>query len=246
MNVLGHPFVARKVFDNFGVDHLVGSWLPDLVLFSSESVFKHDEIHEGGEKFLDFLDENYHERRGLGLGMLAHGSHYGADGLSPWLEKEFQSSRRVVLQKIAVATPNLKGNEQVLNGRFHNFLWWGVDAQILRNETQFVNQLKLLVPSMGIDQVSELLAECFEKSVKDVEKVVHELLDVVTVERLSSVKGLAEIWQSWAKGLRDRDDVDVEKCVEVFEDCSKLVEKDWRDILEYVTIEVESNLKPFV
>ncbi len=36
----------------------MGSYLPDIVPFVPNSVFEFEEIHEGGEKFLDFLDQH--------------------------------------------------------------------------------------------------------------------------------------------------------------------------------------------
>ena len=54
MNVLGHPYVAYRVFGRLDEWIVAGSWLPDLVPFVPDSVFEFEEIHESGERFLKF------------------------------------------------------------------------------------------------------------------------------------------------------------------------------------------------
>ncbi|MCG2686187.1 hypothetical protein L6258_02355, partial [Candidatus Parcubacteria bacterium] len=104
MNILGHPYVADESVGPLDKWLLTGSYLPDLVPFVPNSVFKFEEIHEGGERFLQFLDEHAPDKRNLALGMLTHGVKYGADKFSRDIEEQFEESREDLAKKIAAAS----------------------------------------------------------------------------------------------------------------------------------------------
>lgn len=55
MNVIGHPYIASKVFGRLTEDLVLGSFISDIVPFVPSSVFEFEEIHEGGEKFLELI-----------------------------------------------------------------------------------------------------------------------------------------------------------------------------------------------
>jgi len=243
VNILGHPYVADKSIWPLDKWLLTGSYLPDLVPFVPDSVFEFEEIHEGGERFLQFLDQHDPEKRNLALGMLTHGTEFGADKFSPDIENRFEKNREDLAKKIAEASG--VSIEVARGGRFHNFLWWGVDVQILRHEKEFMERLCGIVPQIDIPQTSTLLASCFEKEEAEVRRMLTRLFKPMVVENLTSVTGLAKIWKEIAKGLPEHDQVDVEATTTVFEDCANLLENDWRKILDRVTTEVRSNLEPF-
>jgi len=262
VNILGHPYVADKSIGPLDKWLLTGSYLPDLVPFVPDSVFEFEEIHEGGERFLRFLDRHDPEKRNLALGMLTHGTKFGADKFSPDIEKRFEKNREDLAKKIAAASGI--SIEVARGGRFHNFLWWGVDVQILRHEKEFMERLCKVLPQINIAQTSTLLASCFEKEEPEVRRMLTYLFKPMVVENLTSVTGLARIWKEiakglpehtsvtglariWkeiAKGLPEHDRVNIEATSTVFEDCANLLENDWRKILDRVTTEVRSNLEP--
>ena len=243
MNVLGHPFVAYKVLGDLNKWIVAGSWLPDLVPFVPDSVFEFEEIHEGGERFLRFLDQHYPDKRGLALGMLTHSVKFGADKFSRDIEKRFESVREKLAQMISESAG--VSLEVAYKGWFHNYLWWGVDIQILRHEKEFVQRMTTTVPQIDIAEISGLLATCLSKEESDVRRMLDWVFEPLTPENLSTVRGLARIWKKAVVGLPEQSRVDVGKTVEVFNFCADLLKDDWRDILEEVIKEVGKNVERF-
>lgn len=244
MNTLGHPYVAYKVFGRMNKFIAAGSFINDLVPFVPDSVFDFQEIHEGGEKLLGYLGQKHPEKKDLALAMLAHGTTYGADKFSKDLEIKYESYRKELVALIMQATPNL-AYDVVSKYRFHNFLWWGIDAHILESEPKFVNDLGVNLNSIEVEEVSELLAECFHKKTRDVVRMLNFLLDSFNSENLASINGLATIWKNVARGLPEKDDVNIQKTSEVFRFCATIVQDDWKTILADVIYEVRTNLSKF-
>jgi len=133
MNLIGHPYIAGKLFKSLNWYHIAGSYLPDIVPFVTTTTFSFEEIHEGGEKLYRYLIDEDPTAIGLAQGMLAHGVTYGADKFSRSLENRFAGQRRKIVDLILAATPNLT-RQQADQSRFHNFLWWGIDVLIMKNE----------------------------------------------------------------------------------------------------------------
>jgi len=240
MNVIGHPYVAFKVFGRLTEDLVLGSYLPDIVPFVPDSVFEFKEIHEGGEKFLKFLDESCLERRDLALGMICHGIKFGADKFSRDIEKRFEDRREEYGKRIADAS-NIS-LEMASRARFHNFLWWGVDVQLLRHRREFVEDLVEKILKIDVAPVAGLLAECFDKDVSAVQRDIDFLLKPLIPERFLSVRGLMGIWEDVAVGLPEKDQIDLEKTEQLFNDCAELVEDCWERILRKIIAEVGDNL----
>src|SRR3989344_7781293 len=234
MNYLGHPFVCKEIFEDFNQYHLVGSWLPDLWPFIDHKVLTYDNWHEGGEKMLRFLDHKYPEIKGIGLGMMAHGYTYGADRFNREIEERYADQRDEMTKKIVSATPNLVTQPKGLEGRFHNFLWWGVDVQLLRNEPSFIKQIQNLTTDIDRSELSGLIAEMTNKDRIEIDRLLSQLLDPLSAQKLSNIRGLAYIWQQVAKGLPERDQVLVPQCVDAFEYCADLVADECEDIVELV------------
>lgn len=241
MNVIGHPYVAFKALGRLTEDLVLGSYLPDIVPFVPNSVFEFREIHEGGKKFLDFLDKRRPEKRDLALGMLCHGDEFGADKFSKRIEERFEDQREELAERIAEASKI--SLEVASRARFRNFLWWGVDVQILKHRREFVEDLAEKVSELNIFEAAKLLAKCFGKNEADVVRDISFLLKPLTSERLLSVRGLVEIWKDMVAGLPEKDQVDVEKTKEIFENCAELVESSWEQVVKDTITEVRGNLQ---
>lgn len=237
MNVIGHPYVAFEVFGRLTEDLVLGSFLPDIVPFVPNSVFEFEEIHEGGEKFLDFLETHNPERRDLALGMLCHSE---ADKFSRGLEERFGDKRGELVKRIAEASKI--SLEIASRARFHNFLWWGVDVQILQHRREFVEGLAEKITQVDTGTAADLLAECFGKDVSAVEKDINFLLKPFTPERFLSVRGLAEIWKDMAVGLPEKDQVDIKKTEKLFTNCAHLLKDSWEEIVDEITVGVKAKL----
>lgn len=240
MNVIGHPYVAAKVVGRLTEDLVSGSYLPDIVPFVPNSVFEFEELREGGRKFLKFLDRHHPERRDLASGTLCHSE---ADKFSRNIEERFEDKREGLAKRIAEAS-NIS-LDIASRFRFHNFLWWGVDVQLLRHQREFVEDLAEKVSNLDVSTTAALLAECFDKDVSAVSRDVSFILKFLTPERLFSVRGLVEIWKNMAASLPEKDQIDIEKTEKLFNDCADLVENFWEEIVEEVIAEVGSNLQNF-
>ncbi len=220
MNVIGHPYAAFKVFGRLTGDLVLGSYLPDIVPFVPNSVFEFEEIHEGGEKLLP---------SDLGWGMICHRE---ADKFSRSVEERFEDQRKDLAKRIAEASKI--SLEVASRSRFHNFLWWGVDVQLLRHRREFVENLAKKISRLDVSIAVPLLAECFNKDVSAVSRDISFILKPLVPERLLSVRGLVEIWKDLAAGLPEKDQIDVAKTEQLFLDCADLVEDCWEEILNKV------------
>lgn len=240
MNLLGHPYVAWKIFRPFTWHHVVGSLLPDLVPFVTTTFFSFEEFHEGGEKFYRYLRENKPEAVGLAEAMLAHGIRFGADQYSRKLEEKYESARDELSKLILTATPNLN-YEMASKARFHNFLWWGIDVQILRHESDFLTELRESSRRVDLEEVADLVAACFAK---DRNEVIKLLLKVEPLFRsdYDSTEELARLWAIIARGLPEKDEVDIIKTAALFEYIAGLERDEWRQTLDEVVVGVRSNL----
>mgnify|MGYP001068768034 FL=1 len=229
MNVLGHPLVTTKVCGRMNPDLVLGSYLPDIVPFVPNSVFEFKEIHEGGLEFLHYLEENAPDRIDVALGMLCHSAKYGADKYSRMLEERFEDYRDCLGERIAEAS-NIS-LEVAKKARFHNYLWWGFDVQILRHREDFCGRLVYHISNIQEVEPAYQLAQYFDKDISLAWRDVDYILKPMTADRFWSVQGLAELWRDIASGLPEKDDVDVKKTVKIFEDCADLVEDCWEDVL---------------
>jgi len=241
MNVLGHPLLSTEVCSRMNPDLILGSYLPDIVPFVPRSVFEFEEIHEGGLKFLHYLEEKSPDRRDVALGMLCHSAEYGADKYSRMLEERFEEYKDCLGKRIAEASDI--SLEVAKKARFHNYLWWGFDVQILHHRTNFVEDLTQKITEIEISEPAELLARCFGKDKAAAERDIRYILKPFSQERFKSVRGLAEIWCDVAAGLPEQDNVDVEKTIQIFEDCADLVEDIWEDNLSLVVAGVKDLLE---
>lgn len=244
MNILGHSWIAVNAIPGKRDLLIIGSLLPESFPFIKDNPFSFEEIHEGGERLLEFLDRSYPGRRDLALGMLAHGKKFGADGFNQEIEKYADERREEFLQKIAACSAiSLK----FAGFRLHNFLWWGVDVWILKKYPEFVGEVQAALRKVDVEGISTLLAEAFEKEQSAVEKVIETLLKrIYRPEDLTSVEGLARTWARQAAGLPEKDRVNVAQTTTLFEECADLLKNDWRNIIGLVETRVGKNLRRLI
>ncbi len=241
MNILGHPLVTTEVCGRMSPDLVLGSYLPDIVPFVPNTVFEFEEIHEGGLEFLKYLEKHAPERRDVALGMLCHSAQYGADKHSRVLEERFEEHRDSLGKRIADAS-NIS-LEVAKKARFHNYLWWGFDVQILRNRENFCGRLVYHLSNIFETEPAHQLAKCFGKEISLAWRDVNYILKPMTPDRFWSVRGLVEIWRDSAAGLPENDDIDIKKTIGIFKDCANLVENCWEDVLQEVIETVRSSLE---
>jgi len=244
MNILGHSYVATHSVHGDNSLLIIGSLLPESFLFISNNPFSQEEIHEGGKKFLWFLRDTYPDKCDLALGMLSHGYNKGADKFNKEIEMYAGSQREKLLNEIAECSSiDLNTAEY----RLHNFLWWGVDVWILRKFPRFVEKIQRTLGGVDIGGISRLLSEAFGKKQQATERVMKILFREIYQPRdLTSIEGLTRIWARQAKGLPEKDRVDITKAVGVIRICVNLLKNEWKNYLEKVRVDVSKNLKVFL
>ena len=244
MNILGHAYVATEAVKGNRQLLILGSLLPESFPFVSGNPFGWEEIHEGGEVFLQFLKKKYFENQDLALGMMTHSAKFGADGWDKEIEKYVDAKKKKILEGISVASGvNLK----IAELRLHNFLWWGMDVWILRNYPDFVNEIISAIKDVKMEEISGLLAGCFNKNHSESKRTVEFLLkNVYQPQDLNTIGGLARIWRRQAAGLPEKDKVNPQKATALFEEIYLMFQNQWSKIMEEAIEMVKKNLKPFV
>jgi hypothetical protein len=241
MNIFGHSYVATRAVKGNNQLLIAGSLLPELSPFVANSPFTWEEIHEGGEKLLSFCRKEYPEMIDLAWGVLSHSAEYGADKFNKEIENYAGRNRDRLLLAIAQASSI---DTSVAASRLHNFLWWGVDVQILQNIPDFVSLVKKALSEVDIDLISKILSKAFTKNEKAVANLLRTLFkDIYRKEDLDSVEGLARVWSRQARGLPEGDIVDTQKAALVFNDCAEILKDSWETVLEKVVAETKQSLK---
>jgi hypothetical protein len=248
MNIIGHPYVAFKTWGKMDSYLAAGSHLPDIFPFASVSVFKFDEIHEGGEKLLTFLRKNYPDRIGLAVGMICHSVKYGADRFNSeignWLLTGKPTLKKSLSEKIADCSSI--DFETAKTARLHNYLWTGVDLYLLKNEKKFIDDLAKAHSEINLEEISDILARAFHKNKDNVRSVVDQFFNPFKSESLLfSVSELVKIWKRVLAGLPEKDNIDEKKTVLLFEEIYSIFEDQWKDILATTINEVRVKAKKF-
>ena len=208
MNLLGHSYIAVRVFPDGNKNLLIiGSLLPESFPFVENNSLTFEEIHEGGERFWEFLSKNYPEKQDLALGMLTHSVRFGADSFNKKIERYAEPFREELLRQIVDCSGvSLK----IAKARLHNFLWMGVDFWILKEFPELVKEVSQAIKSVNIEEISALLAAAFGKEREKVEKVFDFLFKkIYSPEDLTSREGLVRIWSRQVGGLPEKDKVEV-------------------------------------
>lgn len=240
MNILGHTYVAIKAVSGDRQLLVIGALLPESFPFIPNNPFCNEEIHEGGEALLRFLKKNYPQKKDLALGIMAHSR---ADNWNREIEEYASGQRAKLLREIAgVSRIDLKTAEF----RLHNFLWWGLDIWILKNKSEFRDEVAQVLKRVDVNGVSRLLTECFHKDYGEVQKTLKTLFkEIYRPEDLNSIEGFARIWARQAAGLPERDQVDILKAKNIIQECRDLLGDDVQELLNLVVKEVRGNLRKF-
>ena len=222
---------------------------PDIFPFASTTVFSFEEIHEGGEAVLSFLKRNYPKKTDLAIGMISHSVKYGADKfnseIEDWLLTEKPDLKKELVKKIVNCS--LLDTETAGKARLHNYLWTGVDLYILKNEKLFMDKLLIAHSEIKIDEVSDVLAKTFSKDEEKVKKTVFSILEpFYPPKTICSISGLVKIWKKAMAGLPEKDKIDEEKTIELFDEIYYHFENQWEEILNKVIKDVQLRMKKFI
>lgn len=243
MNILGHCWIAVNSIAGRRDLLIIGSLLPESFPFISGNPFGVGEIHEGGEVFLKYLEQKCPKLKDLAIGMMSHSVKFGADGWNKSVEKFAASSRQGLLEEIAEASGI---DLRIAEYRLHNFLWWGIDAWILRQYPDFVKEVKLAIETIDLKEVSSLLSGAFSKDRRAVTETLTTLFKkIYRPDDLDSVEGLTKIWSRQAAGLPEKDRIQVDKVTTIIQECATLLGDDWQNLVDLVTKETRNNLFQF-
>lgn len=241
MNILGHSYLATHTISGNKNLLIIGSLLPESFPFVPNNPFTEQEIHEGGEEFLDFLNKNYPTQRELALGILTHSSKFGVDNFNKSIKDYASKKREKVLKDIADCS---KIDLQIAESRLHNFLWWGVEIWILKSQSEFVKQVGQVLKEVNVEFFSKLLSDCFQKDYVQTKRTFEILFkEIYKPKDLNSIEGLVNIWKRQAAGLPEHDEINIQQTAKVFEECADLFKDNWKSILDSLVAQVENRLK---
>jgi len=244
MKVLGHSYIATRAIDGNRQLLITGGLLPEMLPYIPNDVFEYKELHEGGEKLLEYLDRNHSEKRDLALGLLSHGGEFGADKFSKQSELLVAKKRDRILREISEADAVSLETAKL---RLHNYVGLGIDWLLIQNEPGLVKEVQKVLRESDIEEISHLLAEGFEKDEAKVRVMIEALFrKIYRPEDITSVDGLARIWARQSAGLPEKDQVDIQKATKIIQECANLLEGKWKNYLASVVNSVRLNLKPFV
>ncbi len=238
MNIIGHPYVANLVLGRLNPQLVLGSYLPDIVPFVPDSVFTFEEIHQGGREFLKYLQTEEPGYVDLAYGMMIHAE---ADKYSRVIEDIYSGYRDELSREIAETSG--VSIDVARKSRFHNYLWWGVDLQILWNRRNFVLDLRDTLEEIDENtsgRTAVLLAECFDKSVQKTADTISTLIQPFEPTRFLTADGLAVMWRDIAAGLPEQDDVDSARTSELFKKCAFIVGNRWKEFVHKAVVSAAS------
>ncbi len=248
MNILGHPYIAFKVTGRINKYLAAGSHLPDIFPFASTTLFSFEEIHEGGERFLNYLNNNCPDKTDLAIGMIAHSVKRGADKFNSEIEDWLLFEKPDLKEELAkqIVDCSSVDIEIARKARLHNYLWTGIDLYVLKKEKTFMGDLTKAHLEMETDEISNILARAFLKDEDKVKKIVSSFFKPLYPPGIiCSVSGLAQIWKNVLAGLPENDKVDEEKTIKFFDKIYYLFENQWEEILDRVAKDVRFRMKKF-
>jgi len=249
VNILGHPYIAFRVNGRVNKYLAAGSHLPDIFPFASTTIFSFEEIHEGGERLLNYLNDNYPDKIDLAIGMIAHSVKYGADKFNPEIEDWLLSEKPDLKEELAKQIVDCSSVDIQIarKARLHNYLWAGIDLYVLKNEKVFVKNLAKAHSRLKLDEISTILSKSFLKDKGEVKTVIDSFFSPLEQsELLLSVSGLVRIWKEVLAGLPEKDRVSEEKTIKLFNKIYYLFEDRWEEILDRVAKDVELRMKKFI
>lgn len=246
MKALGHTFVAKEIFGE-SVLAVQGALLPEMVPYLARDIFEWSELHEGGEKLHEFLQKEEPESLDLSLGLLSHGITYGADKLN---DKEWRGGKGYAHQRaerLVYLMNDIHGpiSPKIALGWAHNYIELGLDLQIQENFPEVLQLAQAAVKEIEIDKIAEILAGCFGKDERKIAAALKILFgEIYTSENLTTVDGLARIWQGLSSRLPEMvQPMNLERGQIAIRKAKLLVEPDFREFLQEVVEDVRKNLR---
>lgn len=184
----------------------------------------------------------------LALGMLAHGYRHGADGfnrnIAAWLLSENKSLQKEIVQDIADCSA--VSLEVANKYRLHNYLWCGMDLYLLKKCSDFPVKLARINLSSYSKEVSNLLSLGLVLDSNEIQRMVNYFFSIFKPLFFTSEIGLVKIWKNFMAGLPEKDKIDREKTLSLFNKIYLLFEKRWEDILTAVIRNTSLNLGKFL
>lgn len=267
MNILGHCLIAlnmdnadRTLITRIGADNaddyerdlIIGALLPESCPFIADNPFSFDEIHEGGEVILKFLQEKYPARIGLALGMLSHSVKFGADSFNPVIETLVDggqctvsggSSCKTKDEVLAKIREAVGADEKTSKGLLHNFLWAGVDFWIFEKNKELIPLIQRAIMTLSIADTADMLAECFGKNKEKSRRMVETLFKkLYQPEDLFSQEGLVRTWLRQSEELKFERNINFEKTMELIKECQELMKNEWEKLLGEVRKSVNDRM----
>lgn len=249
MNLLGHNYIAYKVLGEITPYTFVGSHIPDFVPFLPSSVFKFEEIHENQEDFLNFIRKNYPKATSLPLSMMCHSVKYGADKYNREIDTWLLEGKEDLADEISrmIADSSGVSFETARGPRLHNYLWCGADLYLIKNNpngviNKFVNSLE------GVDYnyMSSIFSEFYKKDKRLIKENLLEHFKFVVPETFEDIEGFVKFWSKFLSPLKEGDNLDIKKGIELLKFIYTEFENDWEKIIGKVEGKVKVSMRSFI
>jgi hypothetical protein len=247
MNLIGHNYIAKKVLSKYNPLIAAGAHIPDEVEFVSSSVFSYGGLHENPDAVFEYTTKQDRKYLGLALGMMAHSVKYGADkytgDIEKWLFKGDESLRNTIADKIVQASGI---SIEIAKGpRMHNYLWGGLDFYLIDKYPEFVDEIKENYKAIDTDQVSEILAQAYDKNLDKVKANIEKHIGLVNKYDISTKLGFVKFWKDFVSELPEKDNVDVDKAVFCINFIENIFEKDWEEVINRVVKDIKLRMSTF-
>jgi hypothetical protein len=233
------------VFDKYTY---TGSHIPDMVFFSKNPVFSYNEIHEEHKGFLEYVKDKYPKKVNLPLSMMCHSYKYGTDKFNHDIESWLLNHDEKLKHKIAKRISEISkiDFETAKGGRFHNYLWCGLDLYLMKNNTErIIDKLIYVQKELDLKEISNLLAEYYKKNPFEVEKNLTEYFKL-DEESFKTLEGYTKTFGSYLSKLTEKDDLDVEKGQELLKFIFEVFYDEWEKILDDVEQKVSKEMEQFL
>jgi hypothetical protein len=245
MKPISHAWVAVNSVPQGNQKLLIlGSILPEIMFYTENHPFVKEEIHEGGEKVYQYLKMSNPQWADLGLGMITHSFHKGADQFN--LDEKLailgyegemaEDLRKKLMSALNVTYERAKGNA-------HNILELAVELGIIRDHPEFIDEVQQAIADKQTkEEIKNILADCFNKPKDKVSRAIDQLFEKIKPQYLRSAEGLAQLWQEFILALSDPEP-DVKRLAEVLKELSAGFNGRDKEFLEQAISWTRSNIE---